>query len=208
MAILAPFANFYVFQNPIITNVADATAEKIQASIGLFRVGAGCFVVVAALYGIVARELFVLLEPVNWSLSLLAVWFGMAVYAAVFASALIRLWSIPRLLSQSEALKGLETNQLHPRVMLSLDRFRSGRDLALVLFGVHLLVLGYLVFQSGFVPRWLNVLLIIASVGYFVDRFEKLLSLDDNLTVVTFTFVGEVVLTFWLLWKAIQGFGA
>lgn len=36
MAILAPFANFYVLQNLIVANDAKTTAENILASLGCF----------------------------------------------------------------------------------------------------------------------------------------------------------------------------
>jgi Domain of unknown function (DUF4386) len=206
MAVLAPFANFYVLQNLIVANDAKATAENILASGGLFRIGLCCFLVVAALDVVVAWALYVLLEPVSRSLSLLAAWFRV-VYAAVFAIALIPPLSVLQLLSRNEYLKGLEPNQLHAQVMLSLSAFRSGWDIGLVLFGFHLLVLGYLVFKSGFIPRWLGVLVGIASVGYLVDSFGKFLIPNYNLTVSTFTFVGEFLLIFWLLWRGIKGFG-
>jgi Domain of unknown function (DUF4386) len=206
MALLAPFANFYVLQNLVVANDAKATAENIVASNGLFRIGIGCFLLVAVLDVVVAWALYVLLEPVSKSLSLLAAWFRV-VYAAVFVVALMPLLSVLQLLSGAEFLKGLETKQLHAQVMLSLGAFHAGWDLGLVLFGFHLLVLGFVTFQSGFVPKWLSVLLGVAAVGYLADSFGKLLIPNYNLTVSTFTFVGEVLLIFWLLWKAIKGFG-
>jgi hypothetical protein len=206
MAILAHFANFYVLQNLIVANDAKATAEHILANGGLFRVGISCFLLVAVLDVVVAWGLYVLLEPVSRNLSLLAAWFRV-VYAAVFAIALMPLLGVLQLLSGTDALKGLETNQLHAQVMLSLGAFRSGWDLGLVLFGFHLLVLGYLAFKSGSIPRWLGVLLEIAALGYLVDSFGKFLVPNYNLSISTFTFVGEFLLIFWLLWKGIKGFG-
>jgi hypothetical protein len=205
MAILAPFANFYVLQNLVVANDAKATADKIMASSGLFRLGIVCFLIVAVLDVIVAWALHVLLEPVNKSLSLLAAWFRVA-YAAVFAIALIPLLGVVQLLSGAEYLKGLETNQLHAQVMLSLSAFHDGWDLGLVIFGCHLLGLGYVLFKSGFVPQWLSILVSIAGGGYLADSFGKFLIPNYNITVAAFTFVGEFLLIFWLLWKGIKGF--
>ena len=204
MAILAPFANFYVLGNLVVANDAKATTENIMASSGLFRLGIVGFLTVAVLDVLVAWALHILLEPVSRNLSLLAAWFRL-LYAAVFALALSPLLGILQLLSAGESLKGLEAGQLHAQVMLSVGAFRYGWDLSLVLFGFHLLVLGYVVFRSGFMPKWLGVLLGIAALGYLADSFGKFLVPNYNITVAAFTFVGEVVLIFWLLWKGVIG---
>jgi Domain of unknown function (DUF4386) len=205
MAILAPIANFYALGNLVIANDAKATAENILASSELFRIGIGCFLIVAVLDVIVAWALHVLLAPVNKSLSLLAAWFRV-VYAAVFAIALMPLLGVVQLLSGAEYLKGLETNPLQAQVMLSLSAFKSGWDLGLAIFGFHLLVLGYLIVKSSFIPKWLGALVSIAGIGYLVDSFGKILIPDYSITVAMFTFVGEFLLIFWLLWKGIKGF--
>ena len=54
-------------------------------------------------------------------------------------------------------------NQLYAQGMLSLSAFQSGWDVGLVIFGLHLLVVGYLAFKSGYIPKWLGVLLFIAG---------------------------------------------
>ncbi|HAJ78838.1 MAG TPA: hypothetical protein DCO75_03625 [Fibrobacteres bacterium] len=71
MAVLAPIANFNALQNLIVTGDAFATASKIAASLGLFRMGIFFFVTVAVLDVIVAWALYFLLVRVNKSLSLL-----------------------------------------------------------------------------------------------------------------------------------------
>ena len=92
------------------------------------------------------------------------------------------------------------------QVMSFLKAFQSIWDMALILFGFHLLVLGYLAFKSGYVPQWLGVFLLLASVGYIVDGLGKTLSSGYNLNIAQFTFIGEVLQIFWLLWKGIKGF--
>jgi hypothetical protein len=161
--------------------------------------------VVAVLDVIVAWGLYVLLEPVSKNLALLAAWFRL-VYAAVFAIALNPLLGVLQLLEGKTYLQAFETNQLHAQVMLSLSAFKSGWDLALVIFGFHLVVLGYLAFKSGFIPKWLGFLLEIAAIGYLADGFGKLLIPNYTISISTFTFIGEFLLIFWLLWKGIKGF--
>ena len=39
-----------------------------------------------------------------------------------------------------------------------------------------------------------------------VDSFGKFLVPNYNLTIAGFTFIGEVILIFWLLWKGFKGF--
>jgi hypothetical protein len=92
------------------------------------------------------------------------------------------------------------------QAMPYLKAFQSIWDIGLILFGFHLLVLGYLAFKSGYVPKWLGGFLVLAAVGYIVDGFGKILSPVYSLNLAQFTFVGEVLLIFWLLWKGFKGF--
>jgi hypothetical protein len=204
MAILAPIANFGVFETLIVPGDATATADNIMASPGLFRTGIFVFLIVAILDVVVAWALYILLKPVNKSLSLLAAWLRV-VYAAIFVSALSQPLIVLQLLNGSEYLKAFETNQLHVQVLLSLNAFIDEWNMGLVIFGLHLLVLGYLAFKSGYIPKILGILVIIAGLGYLIDNLGKLLSPNYNVTIAMFTFIGEVLLIFWLLWKGIKG---
>ncbi len=205
MAILAPVANFSLLQNLVVPGDAAATANNISASAGPFRLSITLFVIVCSLDLVVAWGLYILLRPVNRDLSLLAAWLRVA-YAAIFASALNNLVVVSQLLGGSGYLRAVPADQLHAQVMSSLDAYVSGWDLALIIFGLHLLLLGYLVFRSGYIPRLLGVLLVISGLGYLVEDIGRLLSPNFAVTLTTFTFVGEVVFLLWLLWKAVRGF--
>jgi hypothetical protein len=210
MAILAAFANFSVIQNLVVAGDAKTTAANIVASAGSFRMGITFFLITAILDVVVAWALYILLKPVNKSLSVLAAWFRI-VYAAIFTVVLTNLFNVLLLLNGSDYLKVFEPDQLYAQAMLSLGAFRAGWDIGIVIFGLHLLVLGYLVIKSGYAPKWLGflfgILLIIAGLGYMVDSFGKFLLPNYNASIAQFTFIGEVVLIFWLLWKGIKGFG-
>ena len=205
MAILAPIAQFGVMQKLVMPGDAKATVENIMASAALFRTGIFIFLFVAILDVVVAWGLYTLLKPANKRLSLLAAWLRV-VYAAIFAIALTNLVNVLQLLNGVDSLKAIELDQLYAQGMLSLSAFQSTWDIGLVIFGLHLLIVGYLAFQSGYIPKWLGVLLVIAGIGYMADSFGKFLVPNYNLTIAGFTFIGEVLLIFWLLWKGIKGF--
>ena len=205
MAILAPIANFGILQKLIVAGDVANTANNIIVSAGLFRMGICILLVVAIADVVVAWALYILLKPVNKSLSLLAAWFRI-VYAAIFVSVLNNLLIVLQLLNGSDYLKAFETNQLHAQAMLSLNAFTEGWNIGLAVFGLHLLVLGYLVFKSGYLPKFLGILVVIAGLGYLIDNLGKILSPDYNVTIAMFTFIGEVLLIIWLLWRGIKGF--
>jgi len=85
--------------------------------------------------------------------------------------------------------------------MLSLDTFTLGWEFGPIIFGFHLLLLGYLVFRAGYMQKFLGILIILASLGYLIDGMGKLLSSNYNINISAFTFIGEVILIFWLLIK-------
>jgi hypothetical protein len=55
-------------------------------------------------------------------------------------------------------------------------------------------------------PRFLGVLVVIAGAGYLADTFARILVSEFEFRISMFTFVGEALLIFWLLWRAMKGF--
>lgn len=191
IAVLAGFGNFGALTPLITSGDAIATANDIAASQLLFRVGVLCMAIAAVLDVVVAAALLALLKPVNRMLAVTAAWFRVA-YSAVFFVAIAQLATVPTLLDEPElALHALESYEIV---------WRTG----LILFGVHLLLVGYLAYRSGFMPRVLGVLLAIAGVGYVADGVGTLLVADFTPTLSTFTFIGEVALIVWFIVTAIR----
>ena len=61
------------------------------------------------------------------------------------------------------------------------------------------MLIGYLAYRSTIVPRWIGVLVVVAGLGYLVDSFAAFLIADPAFEVSTVTFIGEALLTLWLL---------
>ena len=198
MAVLAPVADFAILKRLVVPEDEAKTVSNIVASGGLFRIGISLFLIVAILDIIVAWALYVFLKPVNRSLSLLAALLRI-VYAALLGVVVFHLISILDIQSGAGYLSAFTTQQIQAQVMLSLIAFQSGWETALVIFGLHLFILGWLFFRAGYMRRILGVLLIISSMGYLIGGFGKLLCSQYNVSISMFTFIGEVVLIFWLL---------
>lgn len=195
MAILAPIAYLNTFQSLVRFDDAALTAQNILNSMGAFRTAVALLFVVALLDIIVAWAMYIVFLPADKKLSAWTAWLRV-IYGVIFAFAISQLPIAMRVISTDGA-----------QAMSHLKAFQSIWDKSLILFGFHLLLLGYLAFKSGYVPKWLAIFLLLAALGYIVDGFGKMLSPAYNLSISQFTFIGEVLLIFWLFWKGAKGFG-
>ena len=207
MFFAAIFANFFVIEGLIVPGDAEATANNLMANESLFRFGIASFLLVIICDILVAWALYVFLKPVSTSLSVLAAWFRL-VFAAIFGAALFSLVVVLRLLSGADLLAVFEPNQRLAQVLLFINAFNDGWLIGLVFFGLHLLVLGSLVFRSGYAPKLLGILLIVSSFGYLLDSFAQFLLPDYAsyesiflLIVAVPGIIAELSFCFWLLFK-------
>jgi hypothetical protein len=199
MAVLAGWANLVVVEGLVTPGDAAITAGDIRAAEGTFRLGVASLYVVVVLDVVVAWALMRVFSPVSRSLSTLAAWFRLA-YAAVFMVAISQLAGIPHLLTADSSSRGFTAEQVEAQALLKIDAFEDIWFAGLVLFAVHLVLIGYLAYRSGYVPKFLGVLLVIAGLGYAFDSFGAVFS-ESPPVISTVTFVGEFLLCLWLLIK-------
>ena len=188
LSILAGFGNYGVVQRLVTPGNAAKTAKTIMDSKGLFLLGIGSLAAVAVLDVIVALALLKFFNPVNKRVSLLAAGLRI-VYAAVFAVAISQLAGVLSVLGNAD------------QAQQGINAFNNIWNVGLTLFGLHLLVIGYLAYKSGYVPRWLGIVVAVAGFGYSFDGVATALSLGLTVKVASITFIGEVVLLLWLLIK-------
>ena len=187
IAVLAGIGYVGILSPLIESGDAVETAHDIADSELLFRLGVLLMITAAVLDVVVAAALLALLGPVNRAVAVTAAGFRVA-YSAVFVVALTQLAIVPGLLDQPD------------RVLTSLASYHMIWQVGLILFAAHLLLVGYLVVRSGFMPRALGILIMIAGVGYLADGIGTVLIADYTARISTVTFIGEVALIAWLLW--------
>ncbi|MCB0194164.1 MAG: DUF4386 domain-containing protein [Anaerolineae bacterium] len=203
------FAEFFVRQSLIVPGDATTTAANITASEGLFRLGiAGDLIMILSDIAL-ALIFYVLFKPVSNALSLLAAFFRLG-QATILGINLLNLFFVLQLLNGADYLTAFEADQIPALVMLFLNGHRIGYSIGLVLFGLSLFVLGYLVLKSGYVPKVLGILLMVAASGYLIDSFASFLlpNYDDfemvfALVVFLPAFIGELSMALWLLLKGV-----
>ena len=208
--IVSSFAQF-ALEKIIVQGDAAATAENIMDSELLFRLGIAAWIIVLLSDAVVAWALYLFLKPVNDGLALLAAWFRL-LFVAIFAGRFFNLFAVMALLSGTGNLAAIEPVQLHAQITAFLAAYEIAVHISFVPFGLHILVVGYLIFKSGSMPRILGILLMVAAAGYQIDSFGNFISSAYGANEINFIIfvaipavVSELWLTLWLLVKAGKG---
>lgn len=191
----------------LVPGDATATAENIMASESLFRIGIASETVVFLVEIIMAAIFYVLLKPVSPMLSLAAA-FSRVAEAVVQAVNLLPSILVFLLVSGGGYLTVFEPEQRDALVMLSLNLYDYMTLVWGFFFGLHLLLLGYLVYKSAYFPPILGVLLALASLGYILQSYGAFLVPQYDAILDTVVLVlavpGELAFTLWLLIKGVK----
>jgi hypothetical protein len=201
MVVVAIFGNVVVVDGLLTEGDGAQTAADITASAGMFRLGIVSLMVVVALDVVISWGLYRVFSPVNASLSMLAATMRL-VYSAVLMVAIGSLLSVIRLLSDEGNRAVLGADQVEVQTLQGLTAFNDIWYVGQFLFGLHLLLIGYLAYRSRYIPRILGVLLAIAGLGYATDSLGAVLSEDSWTDISAFTFLGEFLLALWLVFRA------
>ena len=162
----------------LVVNGSAGARVAVPGSEGLLgRIGVLALYGVALLDVIVAWGLTEAFRTVDRGLAEVAGWLRL-VYAVVFIVAITQ-------------LAGGQPSAYHQIWQVGL-----------LVFGVHLILVGRLVARSGWLPRWLGVLVAVAGIGYVVDSVLAVLLVAMPFSLSTVTFIGELLLAGWLARRA------
>jgi hypothetical protein len=196
----------YIRGRFIVSDDAVATANNIVSSQGLFRVGFITELVSAVFFVLAAWALYVLLKPVNRNLALLFLLLNLGGVAVECLNTL-NLFAALQFLSSATYLTAFQTSQLQALAMSSLNLYTNGFLIAQIFFSAWLLPLGYLVYKSRFLPKFLGLLLILDFFGN-ISWFLQGLLFPDYTTLAypgnAISFIAEISLTVWLLVMAVK----
>ncbi len=188
--------------NLIVPGDAVTTANNIMANEFQFRLGFLSELIAYMIYIFLAPTLYKLLKSVNKTH---AVYMVILVLVSVPIAMLNMLnqFAALLLLNGADYLTAFTADQLQALVMFFIDMLDNGVYIAYGFWGLWLFPMGYLAFKSGFIPKILGVLLMIACFGYLID-FVTLFLFPNFVEIRFFTFIGEPLFALWLLIKGVN----
>ena len=180
--------------------------QAITTNAWSFRLGLVIALMSALLFFMAAWGLYLLLRPVNEHLALLFLLLN-AVGVAIQCASMFPLISALLLGDGSSRMQAYSAAQLDGLAYLSIDVYKTGFVTAQLFFGTWLFPLGYLVYKSGYLPRFLGILLILDGSAVLIWFLQALL-LPAYPAIsapgLAVSFVAEVGLALWLLVKGVR----
>ncbi len=197
MTILMGAFAVFVGGRLVVAGNAAVTAANILANEALFRSGTAANLVATACYVAATLLVYELLKPVNRTVSLLAAFFSL-VGCAVGALSSFFDFAPFVLLRGAPYLSVFTVEQLQALVLTFLRLGGQAGSIGLVFFGLHCLLVGYLILRSTFLPRVVGALMAFAGLGWLTFLSPPLASTLSPYVMLP-GLLGEGSLTLWLL---------
>ncbi|MFB3903547.1 MAG: DUF4386 domain-containing protein [Acidobacteriota bacterium] len=206
VALTAPVGLLYVPGRLIVSGNATATADNIRASESLLRVGIASELIHQTIAVFLVMALYRLFKPVNESQARLLVIFGALLSVPIMFVNVLNNVAALVLVSGADFLEVFGKAQLDALAYLFVRLHGQGITVASIFWGLWLFPFAILVIRSGFIPRILGVLLMIAGIAYLASASATLIlpRFAPMVGKVAFPLeVAELPIVFWLLvWGA------
>jgi hypothetical protein len=204
----AGFSEGFVRATLIVPGDATATAANVVASEGLFRLSVVSDLIAFSADAVVAVLLYVLLRPVSRTPALTAAALRLVAHPAIASINMLNQYMALELLTGAEYTTVFTPEQLNALALLLLTAHGYGYLIGGIFFGLHLLVLGHLLYRSELFPAFLGGLIVLAALGYLTESFTFFLvpayePIASTVVVVT-AVVGEMVLALYLVVKGVR----
>lgn len=187
----------------IVSGDAAATVRNIAASAALFRLSLVSDLIRQILLMLLPLTLYKLLKPVDKTVAALMVIFAL-VGVSISMLNEINHFAVLLLSSGTGYLTVFNADQLNALVMFFLELRQYGTYIPQIL-SIWVLLLGCLVFKSGFLPRILGILLMLGGLCYTASAVLFFLSPNFDATLFgLFAFIGEALFYLWLLIKGVK----
>jgi len=168
VVITGMFSLAYVPQRLIDWNDSSATFNNIAIKHSLFRLGIYSSIICYVAFTFLPLFLYKLLRTVNESQARAMVILALLSVPLSFNN-LQHKYAALTLTGKASFLQNISVEELQGRLMFSLHQYNDGILLATVFWGLWLFPFGLLVYRSGFMPKYLGVLLMLGCVGYLTN---------------------------------------
>lgn len=191
---------FFLPQTLIAPTDATGTADKVLASETLFRLAILSNLIATIAFAFLARALYRLLSDVHKTQASLMVTLVMLSIPLSFVTVLNQIFALT-VFHAGAALSGFQTGQVNALALLFLKLSSNVSSVNAIFFGLWLLPFAHLVIKSGFIPRILGLLLIVAGCSYLLSSLNFILSppfMNVISGIATVGYLGELGIVGWL----------
>ena len=168
----------FLLANFVVPGDTAALARDVEANGRLFGFAIVGYLIVLVLDAIIGLALYVVLKPANKNLAsltaVLRLLYAFTVIIALFALAF---------------------------QIIDVYNYASIKLLGYLFFALHILILGYAVFKSAYIPKSLGILLVVASFTYIVFFVDLNLPEALGIIIMLTMAVAELSLSIWLMVK-------
>src|SRR5213075_2635154 len=192
------YAQAFVSDRLVVLRDAATTSANILANQSTYSLGLTVYLVEMAGQIATLVLFYQLLKPVSRTGAMLAAAFeltgcGIKIFSRLFYFA-------PLLVLGGDAsyLSAFNKEQLDAIALLLLKINDNGAAIALAFFGFSTLLQGWLIYKSGFLPRWLGVIGMIGGLGW-LTFLSPPLGMSVFLYVAVYALLGVLIMVGWLL---------
>jgi uncharacterized protein DUF4386 len=202
------FAFYGIYARLVVAGNMAETARNIMTHERLFRTIIACDLIYGAGLVVLLTAFYVILEPVNRGLALLAA-FCRLVFALVWIVSTLNLLGVLRLLSGADYLRVFEAERLQAMVRLHFGAGFDAYYIGLLFWGLASTVCSYLWFKSNYIPKGLAAWGVLSSVWAATCAFVFFIFPSFGKTVNLYSFdvpiaSFEIATSLWLLFKGIR----
>ena len=199
------FGESYVPGKLIAANDFAETARRMTDSIGLFRASFASYLIEAACDISLTAIFYVLLRPVSRPLSLVAACFGVF-GTATFAVGEIFYFAAALPVIDSNVARALTPDVRASFIYICLTVYGYVFNIFAALYGIPVMLRGYLIFRSGYLPRVLGGIVLLGGAGFVIKNILAVLAPQyDSMAFALPMFTAMVSMAFWFLVKGIDG---
>lgn len=206
MAIAAGFSFGYAHNN-LVADSPESILNNLLANSSLFysEITGWCIIFITDI--VVAIALYFFFRNTSKQLSAIAA-FIRIVYTLLLGIAIIQLFKVFAIISVDHPVFD---KLLATETAAHFQMFEKLWSIGLIVFGLHLVGLGYLSLKSEFVPRLLGYLLYFGGLGYTFLHGSRQLSLFDLKVINSAEAIlalpmalAEILLAFWLIYNGFR----
>jgi hypothetical protein len=192
------YAQAFISDRLVVPRDAATTAANILANQSLYRLGFTVYLLEMAAQVATVVLFYQLLKPVSKTGAMLAAAFELIGCGIKIFSRLFYLAPLLVLGGGASYLSVFNKEQLDAIALLLLRINNNGAAIALAFFGFSTLLQGWLIYKSGFLPRWLGVIGIIGGFGWLTFLSPQL-GMRLFLYLAVYALIGSLATIVWLL---------